>query len=995
MNLQQIVAALCKRQAQTLHKPEQEAPATWRGRLARLVRRRLGVGGSLFLLATLTLPTLAQLDKNNTGMSDVWERHYNRDNPGQLFDPENTAHHPDADPDGDGWTNLQESIAGTDPFSGNPPEGMVATLVTHLKDQVEAPSPEYPEGRIINLAIISWDTLPGKQYILKASPDLSTESWITVDLPYFGDGQPAAVSITLTDTEGEAPKRLFWRVLVEDPQTDSDGDGLTDYEEYLLGSNPYVADTSGDGVPDGWLVVHGYNPNNDHENIMFGDSDVTVPDAYNLGVQDHPDATLEDLDGDGVPNIHDADPNDHEIDWEKTPETRYVWIEQVEKIGAKAVSRHGHILFPGDNDGISTIAQSEILWDSATSSWVDMPAKNSWYDSGLVDVVDGETEPFDHEWFRIGGMNDGGAVVGVSNSFSIGQTLGGQIPFHAIMKWEMAGTATDLYAAPTYLMPSTEPASANEQISEILPYPIIPHIADDGTIISLTWEYVHDEYIWVSKNVHQGDHSNMMIEWAAFDWSRDGDLAAILDNQTGLFVEREPNLPKSVIHLRDGGAIESLQGLLANSGDEILDTDIARTPATTASQDGRFWFTVNQSNGNAVFLEKRDGGSGVSRWHSPPSMSEGAIGLNALGEAITSTKIWRNAEYTDLNELTEKPESVTITEALDLASNGIILVEANDDGVMKTGLLMPIEITVVFGEGPGNGANELEHTTAKENLENFLETVKVSKKENIWTVKGKDDRLYTIEIGTDEATLVRALSTTGQTVIFDGHANFGLGPNFSKATHKTIDSFTNFGTGATDIPIAFRGDGSETDVMPYINGQTPWPSGEELIALFPIKQKIDEEGWAFLVLDATEIKGAVTNLPVADMPGRWKFESGHGVSAGSPLEKQGVGLEEYHFMTASQSKRVIVSAPGNDVPPLRYKTFFYNACSSGPHFIENFKHGEFIYTNRTCAVFNATRWYVKGLIEEKTTDEILHILNTENADGDDNNQNITYEVKSF
>jgi hypothetical protein len=40
--------------------------------------------------------------------------------------------------------------------------------------------------------------------------------------------------------------------------TDSDGDGLTDAEELLLGTDPNNPDTDGDGLPDGW-EVHGVN----------------------------------------------------------------------------------------------------------------------------------------------------------------------------------------------------------------------------------------------------------------------------------------------------------------------------------------------------------------------------------------------------------------------------------------------------------------------------------------------------------------------------------------------------------------------------------------------------------------------------------------------------------------------------------------------------------------------------------------------------------------
>src|SRR5882724_10698981 len=49
-----------------------------------------------------------KLDLNGNGMSDVWEQIYNA-----------VAMDPNLDTDGDGVSNLRESIAGTDPHSTN------------------------------------------------------------------------------------------------------------------------------------------------------------------------------------------------------------------------------------------------------------------------------------------------------------------------------------------------------------------------------------------------------------------------------------------------------------------------------------------------------------------------------------------------------------------------------------------------------------------------------------------------------------------------------------------------------------------------------------------------------------------------------------------------------------------------------------------------------------------------------------------------------------
>lgn len=42
--------------------------------------------------------------------------------------------------------------------------------------------------------------------------------------------------------------------------TDTDGDGVPDYLETILGTNPNNADTDGDGLPDGWELKYGLNP---------------------------------------------------------------------------------------------------------------------------------------------------------------------------------------------------------------------------------------------------------------------------------------------------------------------------------------------------------------------------------------------------------------------------------------------------------------------------------------------------------------------------------------------------------------------------------------------------------------------------------------------------------------------------------------------------------------------------------------------------------------
>ncbi len=192
------------------------------------------------LLAALSVLGLASVasaveDTNDNGLSDVWERHFNFGNlfPG-TFDPQ-------ADSDGDGWSNAQEAAAGTNPFDANPPNGIIRPKIVQVpavlgaSDENGIPVVITPEA-----VTVTWPTIVGKKYILLFSPDLTEESWIPVGDPFVGSG-----NIVTYGFEVNGSDKRFWRVAADD--TDTDSDGLTDAEEYLLN-----VDDDHDGVPDEW-----------------------------------------------------------------------------------------------------------------------------------------------------------------------------------------------------------------------------------------------------------------------------------------------------------------------------------------------------------------------------------------------------------------------------------------------------------------------------------------------------------------------------------------------------------------------------------------------------------------------------------------------------------------------------------------------------------------------------------------------------------------------
>jgi hypothetical protein len=185
--------------------------------------------------------------------------------------------------------------------------------------------------------------------------------------------------------------------------------------------------------------------------------------------------------------------------------------------------------------------------------------------------------------------------------------------------------------------------------------------------------------------------------------------------------------------------------------------------------------------------------------------------------------------------------------------------------------------------------------------------------------------------------------------------------------------------------------------MPYYgsNGQ-PLPADPVIAAPLMVGvSHLNEEGWGYLTLQPNDVMGTVANYIVPGVGGL-RYENNEGINNNQSFSKQGQGFNnEWHFTQGvADEKRLIVTTPANQVPQLRYGAFFYNACETGVHFIENFQHGNFIYTKRLCPVLKATKFFVKNLVEGKTPEQATLLL-----DGEDNADDLdtikTYDIKTF
>jgi hypothetical protein len=119
----------------------------------------------------------------NDGIPDSWRLRYF----GTIYNPLSVA---SADPDGDGASNWDEYVAGTDPT--DPKSCLRLSSAQTLTSQ----GPEY---------VVLWPSVAGKQYVVESSPTLSSPNWMPLSTN-FGSG----ANLIFQDASGVNPR--FYRV---------------------------------------------------------------------------------------------------------------------------------------------------------------------------------------------------------------------------------------------------------------------------------------------------------------------------------------------------------------------------------------------------------------------------------------------------------------------------------------------------------------------------------------------------------------------------------------------------------------------------------------------------------------------------------------------------------------------------------------------------------------------------------------------------------------
>ena len=255
--------------------------------------RASAIGNATYAFVEDDVPQLEEVDTDNDGMPDFWEKMHGLD----PADPNDGI----GDPDGDGLVNLDEYRYGANP--NNPDtdsDGLDDNWeVTYLLDPAKADSDDTPPND--SLSDLDSDSLTNQtEYNIGTNPrNLDTDGdglpdgWeYTYDLDPLDNGV-TGTGTTVVFTEHGAGG-------------DPDADGLTNADELLLQTHPRNADTDGDQLRDGWEVLYDWDPrlaDSDGDGTQDGVEDPDRDGLSNTGEQNSGTDPLSwDTDGDELPD---------------------------------------------------------------------------------------------------------------------------------------------------------------------------------------------------------------------------------------------------------------------------------------------------------------------------------------------------------------------------------------------------------------------------------------------------------------------------------------------------------------------------------------------------------------------------------------------------------------------------------------------------------------------------------------------------------------------
>ena len=203
------------------------------------------------------------LDLNGDGLSDIWQAKYGI-----------TTAQANEDPDGDGFTNAQEALFGTNPFDHNDCPKINSISMAAISSYY-------------NQVTLSWRSIEGAFYVVEVCSDLVSAHWAPVVVPPTNVplGQVVGAAGTETSVSFSVPNftgpRKFYRITASNTSVPAAFPStIMNWEIGVWGTDIYTSDRDGDTIPDYYEFLTGMNPNDASDASATNSSGVTNLQAY-------------------------------------------------------------------------------------------------------------------------------------------------------------------------------------------------------------------------------------------------------------------------------------------------------------------------------------------------------------------------------------------------------------------------------------------------------------------------------------------------------------------------------------------------------------------------------------------------------------------------------------------------------------------------------------------------------------------------------------------